>query len=351
MKSYLAAAGIADGRYLNSSIDTKVEYTTEFSIDAITNVIAKGIDAFGAASDESGEVTAKTAATPAALESYKDLVLSIGEAVKVNGDAAGSYSFSFNRLGPGMFAFVSASSTSITDKETFGTESIAATTFCYQMVESIDDIKATTGFMVAKIQAAALLEAKNKDYEVLKQFSALQVELVTQLGVGNIIFAEYVQLDSNYQGVIERAQRRLDDEHFGAQYPQRILTTEANPSATSPDRNYKSINSALKHERRIMDKERLELIRFYKKENDCVRNPQLEKSLAKAECKLVKYLSRKDGNGGDMSFPLFAHRKKIMPGSTTSNSEKKRDELGEALERKAVTKAQIEADYSDSNYL
>ena len=59
------------------------------------------------------------ATSPAAIAAYTDVVNTVAEAAKSSSTSSASMSFSMNRLSPGMYAFLYASSVNIKDEDTY----------------------------------------------------------------------------------------------------------------------------------------------------------------------------------------------------------------------------------------
>jgi hypothetical protein len=251
-KYALKKAKISDATLMTMGIETKVEYANEFSIDAITTVINNAIKAYGAATSDTGgtESASITAAatSDSALESYVDLITSIGEAAKSSAQTASSFSFQMTRMGPGMFLFISATSVNLYDKDTFGTETVSATTFTYKIMRSVDDIKATTAFDNILIQAGMFKSAAEIDAESIEKWKKVQLGLIDQITgeSGGITIEQYMEKDASIEKQVQDAMERLDNEHFATPLqPQGRLLQAGNqvhPSTTNAPHNFAPIN-------------------------------------------------------------------------------------------------------------
>lgn len=198
ISAHLSDAGITDARELTYSAEIKTEYTSEFSLDKIAAVVTSALKAVVAAQDP----TAKTPAiSPEAIAAYTDVVNTVAEAAKSTSSASATLSFSMNRLSPGLFAFLYASSVSIKDEDTFGTEAVTTTAIYYRMMQSIDDIRSQTTFGEAIIDARNLLNMK-----------ILQAALTDDLADGRIDLDEWSKKDSAYSAAIEKIQIRLNND-------------------------------------------------------------------------------------------------------------------------------------------
>ena len=191
----LAKAKITDAIQMEYASNMKVEYTSEFSLDKIAQVIVAVLQAV---------VAAKNPASPTpgmdkeAIEAYINVVNTVAEAAKSNSQSSSSLSFSMTRLSPGIYAFLMAKSTSLLDEDTFGSEEVTATSIFYRVMQSIDDIKNQAKFGLAIIDSKILLDMK-----------ALQHGLIARLANGNIDIDTWVTLDSKYEGIIQGLKDRL----------------------------------------------------------------------------------------------------------------------------------------------
>jgi hypothetical protein len=202
ISSHLAAAKVADAREISYSSDIKTEYTSEFSLDKIAAVITSALKALAAAKDPT---VVAPALSPEAIAAYTDVVNTVAEAAKSTSTASASLSFSMNRLSPGLFAFLSASSVNISDEDTFGTEAVTTTAIYYRFMQSIDDVKNQAAF------GAAILDAKS--YLNMK---TLQAALVDELANGKITIDVWQTKDNAYLGAVEKLRLRLEAARFNA---------------------------------------------------------------------------------------------------------------------------------------
>ncbi len=200
IKQNLTDAKVKDGRELSYASDIKTEYSSEFSLDKIANVITSALKAVAAAQDP---LAKSPALTPAAIAAYVDVVNTVAEAAKSKSTASASLSFSMNRMSPGLFAFLSATTVEISDVDTFGTEAVATTAIYYRFMESINDVQNEAAF------GAAVIDAKN-----YKNMKTLQAGLTDLLASGNITIEEWTKKDAAYQAAIDQIKARLDAEHF-----------------------------------------------------------------------------------------------------------------------------------------
>jgi hypothetical protein len=155
--SHLTDANVTDAREINYNSDIKTEYTSEFSIDKITAVVTTVLKAFVAAQDKTAVVPAMS---PAAVDAYVDVVNAVAEAAKSSSSSSASLSFSMNRLVPGMFGFLYATSFNIKDADMFGTEAVTTTAIYYRVMQSIDDVKNEAAFGESVIDARSLINMK-----------------------------------------------------------------------------------------------------------------------------------------------------------------------------------------------
>ncbi len=198
--SHLADARVKDAREISYNSDVKTEYTSEFSLDKIAAVVTSALKALEKATDKSVKAPATS---PDAIAAYTDLVNRVAEAAKSSSNAAASLSFSMNRLSPGVFAFLYASSVNIKDDETFGSEAVTTTAIYYRLMQSIDDVKQQAAF------GQALIDAKN-----LIDMKILQAALTDQLADGKLDIDEWTKKDDAYSAAIRKIQARLDAAKF-----------------------------------------------------------------------------------------------------------------------------------------
>jgi len=193
---HLHDAGVHDARELTYSADIKTEYTSEFSLDKLAGVITKALDAVKAAKDPK---STQPATSPEAIDAYKNLVNSVAEAAKSSSTSASSLSFSMNRLSPGVFAFLQASSVNMKDEDTFGSEAITSTAIFYRIIESIDDVKNEAEFVATLIDQQSYLHMK-----------ILQAALVDDLASGKLSLDEWQKKDDAYSGAVAKLKKSLE---------------------------------------------------------------------------------------------------------------------------------------------
>lgn len=196
IEGHLKDAGVTDARELSYNSDIKTEYTSEFSLDKIAAVVTKSLTAIAAAQDP---LAKKPAMSPEAIQAYADVVNTVAEAAKSSSTASASLSFSMNRLSPGLFAFLYASSINIKDVDTFGSEAVTTTAIYYRLMQSIDDVKSEASF------GAAVIDAKN-----FLDMKTIQAALTDDLANGKIDIDEWMKKDAQYSDAVSRIKARLD---------------------------------------------------------------------------------------------------------------------------------------------
>lgn len=197
---HLGTANIGDAREISYNSAVKVEYTSEFSLDKIAAVVTSALKTLGTVTDPKVQ---KPALSKEAIDSYTDVVNTVAEAAKSSCSSASSLSFSMNRLSPGLYAFLYATSVNIKDEDTFGSEAITATAIYYRFMESIDDIKSEAAFGAATIDAASY-----------QQMKALQAALVDDLASGKIDIDVWTKKDAAYDVAVKKIWDRLQGETF-----------------------------------------------------------------------------------------------------------------------------------------
>lgn len=205
ISSHLASAKIKDATELDYNSYIKTEYTSEFSLKKITDVV---IGALKAAMAAKNPTVPNAAMSPEAIEAYTYVVNTVAEAAKSSSKSSASLSFSMNRLSPGIYAFLYAVSVSIKDSDTFGDEAVTSTAIYYRMMQSIDDVKNQERFGSAIINANNLLKMK-----------MLQAGLTDQLALGKISIEVWVEKDAAYSEAIRKIQQRLNEDKFDMARP------------------------------------------------------------------------------------------------------------------------------------
>lgn len=197
--AHLASSNLTDARQIDYNSYIKTEYTSEFSLDKIAEVVTSSLNA---AKTLTNPAITNPAMSPAAIDAYVDVVNTIAEAAKSSSTAAASVSFSMNRISPGMFAFLFASSMNIQDNETFGMEAVTTTAIYYRLVQSIQDLKLQGEFDAAKIEIELNLQS-------FRKFKTLQVALIDQLGNNQNDIGTYEKLDAFYSKKVEELRSKM----------------------------------------------------------------------------------------------------------------------------------------------
>lgn len=197
--AHLSSSNLTDARQIDYNSYIKTEYTSEFSLDKIAEVVTSSLNAAKALTNPA---ITNPAMSPAAIDAYVDVVNTIAEAAKSSSTAAASVSFSMNRISPGMFAFLFASSMNIQDDETFGKEAVTTTAIFYRLVQSIQDLKLQGEFDAAKIEIELNLQS-------FRKFKTLQVALIDQLGNNQIDIETYEKLDAFYTKKVEELKSKM----------------------------------------------------------------------------------------------------------------------------------------------
>lgn len=196
----LKKARVSDGTLLGSNDYIKVEYSYEFSLDKIASVIKDTLKAIAVNKDSK---SFQDAFSDEAVESYTDLVNSVSEAAKTKSTATASLSFSMNRLAPGIYAFLSATSASLLEEETFGNESITSTIIFYQLIYSIEDMQNQKQFDEAAIDIQNLMNMKR-----------IQASYTDMLANGKMGIQEWMTRDEEAELAIQRLSARVDKRGF-----------------------------------------------------------------------------------------------------------------------------------------
>ena len=198
----LADGKIDDGREIESQYRVLVEYSKEFSLDKIGEGINAALDILAArsASSPSDKADAGTVAppatTPEAIQSYKGMVTAVMAAGRSSSSVSNSLNFTKTRLAPGLIAFLYAFSSSITDEDTFGSESITASCVMYAFYQSITDLKQEGAFNSAECDFVQLGIAKQAEVNNTK-------DLARELAAAHGDFTKKKAAIENYKIVAE----------------------------------------------------------------------------------------------------------------------------------------------------
>lgn len=196
INKHLADAKVEKASVISFSSDIKTEYTSEFSLDKIAAVVTSALKAAAAAKDPDIK---DPVTSPEAIQAYTDVVNTVAEAAKSSSTASASLSFSMNRLSPGMFAFLYASSVSIKDEDTFGSEAITTTAIYYQFMQSSEDVQNEAEFGATLIDARNYLKMKTIQAGYTEQLSKLEIDIQT-----------WMKLDEQMTEAVEKLKKRLD---------------------------------------------------------------------------------------------------------------------------------------------
>lgn len=178
----LSEAKIGDARQLAYTSDIKTEYSSEFSLDKISNVVVAALETISKTKDP------KIKAPPMgedAVKSYVNLVNTVAEAAKSGSESSSSLTFSYNRLMPGLLVFLYAESMSVKDQVLFGKEAVTTTAIYYRLMQSTDDIENDTAYGLALIESESIMNTKT-----------LQAGLIEDYTQGNITFEEWMKKDA-----------------------------------------------------------------------------------------------------------------------------------------------------------
>lgn len=198
--THLRSAEITDAREIGYNYGIKTEYISEFSLDKIAAVVTASLQTVKAVTTPA---ITNPAMSPAAIDAYVNVVNTVAEAAKSSSTAAASVSFSMNRLSPGMFAFLFASSMNIQDDETFGKEAVTTTAIYYRLVQSIQDLQKQAKFDAERIRIKLNLSSYEK-------WKTLQAALIDELGNGTKDLETYIKLDDFYATKAAELKAELD---------------------------------------------------------------------------------------------------------------------------------------------
>ena len=213
----LLRAGITDQLFpIVTGIQQQTEYASEFNVDLLAGVVTTALKSFEAATGDDGKATMETATSTEAIDSYVQLVESIAASLKSSSSSSSTFTFQMTKIGPGVFAFISAMSANLTDKQMFGSEAVSCATFVYTFARSLQDIQNTTGYQTAVANSTTeflfrtqtLIVAAKAAQASIINFKEAQLENVTNLTSGRITVAAYGEMDDVYQSLIDKAMER-----------------------------------------------------------------------------------------------------------------------------------------------
>jgi hypothetical protein len=196
----LLQANISDKILEGYDSHVKLEFSSEFNIAAITKIVTASIKAIFSATS-STKVEAYR--SEESIGNYVDVVNMIGEAAKSSAAASASKTFTMIRLAPGIFGFIQAKSESITQKETFGEESVTATAFYYVTVRSENSLKNDAKFDMIK---------SKMDHNATQYKGALNQlgVLLERLTIADIGIDEYLAQELTYEKMIDRYKEKIE---------------------------------------------------------------------------------------------------------------------------------------------
>lgn len=187
---YQDEISVSDFKMLESSSAVKVDFTHEFNADALIPVITNILKTAATFITGSSAVSILTSAEN--IKTYADLLGTIAESIKTNSLTGGNTSYSMNRLAPGFFAFTATKSMTISEKETFGEESITATSFYYAFYFSEEH-----AIKISKWNGIFAL------IKMIKKLNEARIGLVDGLMSDKFTLAEFNKLSAQYKLTIE----------------------------------------------------------------------------------------------------------------------------------------------------
>jgi hypothetical protein len=149
-------AGLDDITNGEVSQNIKVEFASEFSLEKVIPVVKAAIEAAVALYAGTTPVTGET------KKAFSDLVVAIGECAKFSSSAVSSMSFASNRLSPGLFVSLYASSVNIKDTNMFGGKAVTATMYYYQLSKSNKDIEVDMKRVLMQMYAEGVISLNKK---------------------------------------------------------------------------------------------------------------------------------------------------------------------------------------------
>ncbi len=195
LEEFQNALNVDDFSPITYATNIKIEFTHEFSLDLLVPVITDAIKTLSTTLAAGGGPIGILASSDA-LGSYTSLINSIAEAAKSSSSAAGSSTFSMNKIAPGAFAFIATRSSTLQEKETFGEESVTATSFQHGIFTSVQDALNTNDYNLVVLYATTIV--KLSDAKTL---------YLDKLQKGLITIAEYSEIAQKLQAEIEKTRQ------------------------------------------------------------------------------------------------------------------------------------------------
>lgn len=175
-EEFFKNVGLNDVEPADVNFNIKVEFASEFSLDKIIPAVKAAIDTAVGLYGGVNPISDKT------QKAFSDLVVAIGECAKFSSEAASSLSFATNRLSPGIFVSLYATSNSIKDANMFNKKAVTATMYYYQLSKSVKDIE------IDMVREATVMYAQ-KVIDMNKRI----LELADQLALGQITYEIFVE--------------------------------------------------------------------------------------------------------------------------------------------------------------
>lgn len=182
-----------------TQIDYHSEIITAFKSEVITEKIETIVTALIQSANnniDASIVDLKT--TTNDINAYINMVSTIIEVSKSFSSSLNNLQFSMNRLSPGIFIFLFASSLQIKNEQLFGNDIVTTTNLHYTLMHSIDDVKNKANF-----------DARMIDINSLIRLKALQAALLDDLANDIIEFETWQKLDRFYTKAILAIANRL----------------------------------------------------------------------------------------------------------------------------------------------
>jgi len=273
-----AASEITDAFLLEENTNIKVEFSNEFDIDVITNVVTETVKSAAGALSSDGAITKKSVLQPEAIEGYVSLVTAIGELARARSDSSSSFSFSYKHLGPGWLSCISCTSISIKDETVFGSEALTFTSYLHKIFYSEDDLRRYGRITQVTADVAFLLETDEQERQSIRDFQKIRSGLIEKVATDNLSFEEFVVKDSFFSGQIAKLQAAIDDRRIPKK-PTNLIVQPSQAEVVNP--NYNLINMDMKRESWMKDKENLALIKHYKAQT--LGDPPTHTAVARVE--------------------------------------------------------------------
>jgi len=208
----LKLSGITDETYpIAFGIQQQTEYTSEFNVGKIADVVKALLKTLGTVVGKDGKVTVATATSADAINSYTQFVSSLAASLRSSSSSSSAFTFQMTKVGPGIFACISAMTANIKDEDTFGSEAVSSTVFVYTFAESLTDLKLSTNFNIELIRQQTRLQAHEIAAKNIITLKNAQSNYLRKFANGDLPYDQYQNINQDLQKAIDQQEAELDN--------------------------------------------------------------------------------------------------------------------------------------------